>query len=94
MLMKMSALLALLSVVGFCLPLQAQTATPFTKATFLSRVTTDVSRVKSSKVDGGDFDDMRDRISFKLKFRNSDPNKGFDGLKYELFVFWAKHGGP
>ena len=36
---------------------------------------------------GGDFDDKKGRISFKIKFRNGDPNRSFDGLKFELFVF-------
>lgn len=84
--MKIPTLLALALLVGLCGSLSAADAT-FSKSIFLSRVTTDVSRVKSSKVEGGDFDDMRDRIAFKLKFRNSDPNKGFDGLKYEMFIF-------
>lgn len=84
--MKIPAILALTLIVGFCGSLSAADAT-FSKSTFLSRVTIDVSRIKSSKVEGGDFDDMRDRIAFKLKFRNSDPNKAFDGLKYEMFIF-------
>lgn len=84
--MKIPAILALALLVGLCGSLSAADAT-FSKSTFLSRVTIDVSRIKSSKVEGGDFDDMRDRIAFRLKLRNSDPNKGFDGLKYEMFIF-------
>ncbi len=61
--------------------------TAFSKDLFLSRVTVDVDRNKKTKIEGGDFDDKKDRISFKAKFRNSDPNRAFNGLKYELFIF-------
>jgi len=68
--------------------LKAQTQlAAFPKDLFLSRVTIDVARNKASRIEGGDFDDKKDRISFKIKFRNGDPNRSFEGLKFELFVF-------
>ncbi len=59
----------------------------FSKDLFLSRVTVDVARNKASRIEGGDFDDKKDRISFRIKMRNGDPNRSFEGLKFELLVF-------
>ncbi|HEY5704221.1 MAG TPA: hypothetical protein VIS96_01460 [Terrimicrobiaceae bacterium] len=57
------------------------------KEKFLSRVTAEVIRKKFSRIEGGDWDDHKDRISFKIKLRNGDPNLSFDGLRLELFIF-------
>ncbi|MFA7343015.1 MAG: hypothetical protein WC003_01805 [Terrimicrobiaceae bacterium] len=58
-----------------------------TQAEFSSRITVSVARSKSTKVEGGDFDDKRDRISFRIKFNNADPNRPFPGLKFEFYLF-------
>ncbi|HRJ72384.1 MAG TPA: hypothetical protein PLS03_09165 [Terrimicrobiaceae bacterium] len=79
-------LLPALTVLAFSSHLHAEGGA-FSKSVFQSRVTADISRIKATRVEGGDWDDKQDRISFKIKFENSDPNKGFEGLKYDLFIF-------
>jgi len=58
-----------------------------TKSEFNSRITVSVIRGKSTRIEGGDFDDKRDRITFTIKLRNSDPNRSFPGLRVEFFLF-------
>lgn len=79
-------LLTVSILIGFITGAIAQ-ETPFPKSLFLSRVTTDVSRIKTTRTEGGDWDDKQDSIAFKIKLRNGDPNKSFDGIKIDLFVF-------
>jgi hypothetical protein len=58
-----------------------------TRAEFDSRITVSAMRGKSTKIEGGDFDDKRDRITITVKFHNSDPNRSFPGLRVEFYVF-------
>jgi len=58
-----------------------------TKAEFESRITVSAMRGKSTKIEGGDFDDKRDRITFTIRFRNADPNRPSPGLHVEFYVF-------
>ena len=58
-----------------------------TKVDFSSRITADVTRRKTTKVEGGDYDDKRDRITFKIRFHNGDPNRPFPGMRIEFYLF-------
>jgi hypothetical protein len=58
-----------------------------TKTEFASRITVSAMRGKSTKIEGGDFDDKRDRITFTIRFRNADPNRPCPGLRVEFYVF-------
>lgn len=63
-------------------------AEPLTsKSEFDSKVTVSAVRNKKTKIEGGDFDDKKDRITFTIKLRNSDPNRPFPGLKLEFYLF-------
>jgi len=76
-------------IVMSVLPLpETRAAEPLSsKADFASKVTVSAIRAKKTKIEGGDFDDMKDRISFTIKLRNSDPNRPFPGLKIEFYLF-------
>ncbi len=62
------------------------------------RLDIDVVRQKRSRIEGGDFDDKKDRITLKVKLQNTDTAVGAENLKGEIFVFaesilergWAK----
>lgn len=85
----MERILLLAAVVvslSFPLPASAQNEMS-SKADFTSRITFNAVRAKSTRLEGGDFDDMRDRIRFTLSFRNSDPNKSFPGLRVVFYLF-------
>lgn len=58
-----------------------------TQQEFASRIKVEVDRLKKTRIEGGDFDDKRDRIAFKLAFHNRDPNRPFPGLKLEFYLF-------
>ena len=58
-----------------------------TKAEFSSRISVSAMRAKNTKIEGGDFDDKRDRISFTIKLANADPNRPFPGLNLEFYIF-------
>lgn len=53
---------------------------------FESRVQLQVNRNKSTRIAGGDWDDKTDRISFSIKFANSDTRQAFDGCQAEFYV--------
>jgi len=66
------------------------TGAPMAKAqtpTFEQRVQVEAIRNKSTRVQGGDFDDRTDRISFTLKLTNTDTKVAFNDCKAEFFVF-------
>jgi hypothetical protein len=51
------------------------------------RLIVDVTRMKRSRTEGGDFDDKRDRIEMKVKISNSDNKLSADKLKGEIYIF-------
>lgn len=77
------------------LPFVCAAAAVFTSApvaeaqtpTFEQRVQVEVVRDKKTRVQGGDFDDRTDRISFTLKLTNTDTKVAFADCKAEFFVF-------
>ena len=62
---------------------KAQSALP---SPFEQRVQVEAVRAKRSKIEGGDFDDKKDRVSFTLKFVNTDTKADFPDCKGEFFV--------
>lgn len=58
-----------------------------TKSEFERAVVIEPMRNRSLKTTGGDWDDKRDVVSFRVKFTNTDLRKSFDGHEGELFVF-------
>ena len=50
-----------------------------------NRVAMDVVRQKRSRIEGGDFDDKKDRISLKVKISNTDTTSA-EGLKGQICV--------
>lgn len=78
------AFLALVLVVS---PLIGRAQEMSTKSEFTSRITFNAVRAKSTKLEGGDWDDMKDRIRFTISLRNSDPNKTFPGLRVVFYLF-------
>lgn len=83
----MRALLLILPLLVFSQTLSNGQTTPFPKARFASHVTVDVSRSKKTKTEGGDFDDKKDRISFKITLKNSSPSLAFDDIGVEFYLF-------
>lgn len=81
----MKALLRVLMVAILTSGVQAQEA-GFKKSDFTS-VTVGVTRQKSTRVGGGDYDDKTEKLSFKVKFRNGSTRIAFDNLKVEFFLF-------
>ena len=80
--------LVLLLALAFGLVAPLPAAAQFAAAsTFEQRVTVEAVRNRVSRTQGGDFDDKLERISFTVKFKNSDLKQSFDGCKAELFVF-------
>jgi len=55
--------------------------------TFEQRVSIEAVRNRINRVKGGDFDDKLDRISFVVKFKNTDIKQAFTGCKAEFYVF-------
>lgn len=58
-----------------------------TKVDFASRIAVSVDRAKKTRVEGGDWDDKRDRITVTIKLANADPNRPFPGLNLEFYLF-------
>jgi hypothetical protein len=56
-------------------------------AKFEQRVTVEAVRNRRTRIEGGDFDDKRDQISFTLKFANGDTRTAFKDCKAEFYVF-------
>jgi len=54
---------------------------------FERRVTITPERKRSTRTGGGDWDDKTDRISFTIKFTNTDSKLSFNGCKVEFYVF-------
>jgi hypothetical protein len=54
---------------------------------FDQRVQVTAVRNKKTRIDGGDFDDKMDRISFTIKLTNSDTKLAFDNYQGEFYVF-------
>ena len=59
-------------------------------AKFDQRVQVEVVRAKKTRIEGGDFDDKRDRIVLKVKLTNSDTAAAYNDCKGELYI-WAEH---
>jgi hypothetical protein len=51
------------------------------------RIMLEVVRKKLTRIEGGDWDDKKDRISLRVKFSNSDSKLSFDGYKAEIYTF-------
>lgn len=51
------------------------------------RLVAEVVRNKRSRIEGGDWDDKRERIEMKVKVTNTDPKMTADKLKGEIYVF-------
>lgn len=75
---------SLLLLAAFTLPASAQS--PASSA-LEQRVQFVATRSKKTRVQGGDFDDKTDRISFKLKFTNTDTKASFQDLQGEFYIF-------
>lgn len=54
----------------------------------------EIIRNKKTRVEGGDYDDKKDRIMLRLKFTNPDLNASVEGLTAEIFVFADPIVGP
>lgn len=79
--MKRFLCLILLSL--FPLPGHAQD--DFPKAKFVSNVAATVSRIKSTRIQGGDFDDRTEKLTFKVVIKNSS-NLNFPGVAMEFYL--------
>lgn len=76
-------------------PISLGAAEPMTtKSEFTSKITVSATRAKNTKIEGGDFDDKRDKITFSIKLKNSDPNRAFPGLKLEFYLFGQNIPNP
>jgi hypothetical protein len=82
----MKALLAMLLVVGLGVPVVQAQDSGFKKSDFTS-VTVDVSRIKATRIGGGDYDDKTEKLTFKVKMRNGSTRITFNDLKVEFFLF-------
>jgi len=83
--MKWFRLLAVgIVVLTYAPELCAQLAQP---TDFERRVTITPERKRSTRTGGGDWDDKTDRISFTIKFTNTDSKLSFNGCKVEFYVF-------
>jgi len=51
------------------------------------RLGVEVVRMKRSRIEGGDFDDKRERIELKVKLTNTDTKLSADQSKGEIFIF-------
>jgi hypothetical protein len=51
------------------------------------RITLEVVRRKLTRIEGGDWDDKKDRISLKVKFANLDSKLSFNEFKAEVYTF-------
>ena len=51
------------------------------------RLNIEVFRQKKSRVEGGDWDDKKDRIELKVRLTNSDAGKSMQKLKGEIYIF-------
>jgi hypothetical protein len=51
------------------------------------RITLEVVRRKLSRIEGGDWDDKKDRISLRVKFANSDSKLAFENYEAEVYTF-------
>lgn len=57
----------------------------FPKAQFPRDVRIDVARQKSTKFEGGDYDDRTEKLSFKVSLQNSSKN-AFTGVQMEFYL--------
>ena len=87
--MRPSLLLALVagSIPAALSDTAAQTASASPSVGFEQRVRVEVLRDKKTRIQGGDFDDKTDRISFTLKLLNTDTRAAFEGCQGEFYVF-------
>lgn len=71
-------------------PTAADPAAPPTAATTAarlgSRLALEVVRQKRSRIEGGDFDDKKDRIALKVKIANTDTKLSAENLKGEICI--------
>jgi hypothetical protein len=51
------------------------------------RLVADVARMKRSRIEGGDYDDKRERIELRVKLTNTDTKIVADKLKAEVYIF-------
>src|SRR5688500_623399 len=79
--------LLLILAIAIWLPSPAQAQSLLTKSEFEKRVTAEAVRNRKLRTAGGDYDDKRDVISFKLKFTNYDLNVGFQDMSCEFYIF-------
>ena len=56
-------------------------------ANFEQRVRIEAVRDKKTRIQGGDFDDKTDRISFTIKLMNTDTRAAFEDCHGEFYVF-------
>lgn len=57
------------------------------KAKIGDRLTVEVVRMKKARIEGGDFDDKKERITMKVKIANTDTSLSAGTLKGEIWVF-------
>jgi hypothetical protein len=57
-----------------------------TPVKFDQRVNAEVVRVKKTRIEGGDFDDKKDRIVLKVKLTNSDMKLSYPNYKGEIYM--------
>lgn len=82
---KMKRFLAWLMMAGVALS-SVWADDGFKKADFTA-ISIDVSRIKATRVGGGDYDDKTEKLSFKIKMRNGSTRIAFGSLKVEFFLF-------
>ncbi len=51
------------------------------------KISLEVVRKKLTRIEGGDWDDKKDRISLRVKFANSDSKVAFKNFQAEVYVF-------
>jgi hypothetical protein len=58
-----------------------------TTAKVTDKLAVEVLRMKRSRIEGGDFDDKKEHIAFKVKLANGDKDLPIEPLKAEFYVF-------
>jgi hypothetical protein len=65
----------------------ARTSTDSDTARLAQRLSIETIPKKTTRIEGGDFDDKKDRFTLKVKFTNTDTALVADSLKAEIFIF-------
>jgi|GEM_PF-2536379 len=65
----------------------APTPAAASSANAAQRISLEVIRQKRTRIEGGDWDDKKDRITLRVKLANSDSRQAFENYRGEVFVY-------